>query len=461
MGGEQRTPECRSDGAGGESRRKSALNFAQRNFAPAALCIAPGIGVCHDGHRNRRWPSMSDTNDNVTDTGNDAARTDSFTETTHQSWLSRLGQSIMGMLVGLGLIVGATILVFWNEGRAVQTARSLTEGEGLVIDGDAAKVDPAHEGKLIHVSGELATKLPLTDPEFGISTPAARLVRTVEVYQWKEESRTETRKNLGGSEDKVTTYTYTLVWSEPRLDSSRFHDPGGHENPQLRYRRLEVAARDAMLGAFRPGEAALRRLAANEEFRIDPAAAPTLRDRFGFATVDDGRIFVGADPARPRLGDIRVSYLVARIGPVSLIGRQSGVDFTEFPTQAGDRLLMASAGMVSANDMFKAAESENRMLTWILRGVGAVLMFIGFALIGQPLSVIGSIVPFIGDVFAAGVGLIAVLMTAMVMPVVVAVAWFWYRPLISIAALAIGAGIVALVRMRAAGRVPTRAAQPA
>jgi hypothetical protein len=395
------------------------------------------------------------------DDRSDGIQTDSFTETTHQSWLSRLGQSVMGVLIGLALIVGAAILIFWNEGRAVQTARSLTEGEGMVIDGDQAKVDPGNDGKLVDVNGELATKLPLADPEFGISTPAARLVRTVEVYQWKEESRTETKKNLGGSEDKVTTYTYTQVWSEPRFDSSRFHDPGGHENPQLRYRHFEVAAGDATLGAFRPGAAVLRRLAANDEFRVDPAAAATLRDRFGMATVSDGRIFVGADLNRPRIGDLRVSYRVAGVGPVSLIGRQSGADFTEFPTKAGDRLLMASAGTVSANDMFKAAEAENRMLTWILRGVGTLLVFIGFALIGRPLAVVGSIVPFIGDVFAAGVGLIALLMTAIVVPVVIAIAWFWYRPLVSIAVLAIGFGIVALLKMRAGRRVAAKFAQPA
>jgi hypothetical protein len=281
------------------------------------------------------------------------------------------------------------------------------------------------------------------------------------VYQWKEESRTETRKNLGGSEDKVTTYTYTQVWSEPRIDSGRFHEPGGHENPQLRYRRLEVAARDATLGAFRPGEAVLRRLATDEEYRIDPATAGTLRDRFGQATVADGRIYVGLDPARPRLGDTRVSYRVARIGPVSLIGRQSGADFNEFPTKAGDRLLMASAGTVSANDMFKAAEAENRLLSWILRGVGSVLMLVGFALIGGPLSVVGSIVPFVGDVLAAGVGLVALLMTAIVVPVVIAIAWFWYRPLVSIAVLAVGFGIVTLLKMRAGRRVAAKATQPA
>jgi Transmembrane protein 43 len=397
----------------------------------------------------------------MSDSGDYQSPIDSFTETTHQSWLSRLGQSLMGVLIGIALIVGSTILIFWNEGRAVQTERSLTEGEGLVINADQAKVDPANDGKLVHVSGELATKLPLTDPEFGISTPAARLVRTVEVYQWKEESHTETKKNLGGSEDKVTTYTYTQVWSEPRIDSRRFHDPGGHENPQLRYRRYEVAAHDATLGAFRPGDAVLRRLAADEEYRIDPAMSGTLRDRFGQATVSDGRIYVGLDPARPRLGDTRVTYHIARIGPVSLIGRQNGTDFNEFPTKAGDRLLMASAGTVSANDMFKAAEAENRLMTWILRGVGSVLMLVGFALIGGPLSVVGSIVPFIGDILAAGVGLIALLMTAIVVPVVIAIAWFWYRPLVSIAVLAVGFGIVALLKMRAGQRIAAKAAQPA
>src|SRR5579863_1265184 len=102
---------------------------------------------------------------------------DSFIETTHQSWLSRLGQSVAGLLIGLLLIVGAIILLFWNEGRAVQTARSLTEGEATAIDVDAAKVEAGNDGKLIHVSGDLATTAPLTDSDFGITTPAARLVR--------------------------------------------------------------------------------------------------------------------------------------------------------------------------------------------------------------------------------------------------------------------------------------------
>jgi hypothetical protein len=387
---------------------------------------------------------------------------DSFTETTHQSWLSRLGQSVGGVFIGLLLIIGAAILLFWNEGRAVQTARSLTEGEAAVIDVDSAKVEAANDGKLVHVTGDLATTAPLADPDFGVTTPAARLVRTVEMYQWKEESHTETKKNLGGSEDKVTTYTYTQVWSEPRIESSRFHEQNGHANPQPRYRRFETVARDATLGGFKPGDAALRRLPTNDEFRVDPAAADTLRGRLGGAvTVADGEIFLGADPTRPRIGDLRIVYRIAPVGAVSFIGRQSGADFTEFQTKAGDRLLMASAGAISANDMFKSAEAENRILTWILRAVGATVMFIGWMLIGQPLAVLGSVIPLIGDVFAAGIGLVAFLMTAIAVPVVIAIAWFWYRPLVSIAVLAIGLAIVVAIRMRTARLIAAKAPQPA
>jgi Transmembrane protein 43 len=391
----------------------------------------------------------------------DSPGSDTFTETTHESWLARIGQSIVGVLIGLALIVGASFLLFWNEGRAVQTARSLTEGEGIVVDADSAKVDPANEGKLVHVTGDLATKAPLSDPDFGVSAQAARLVRTVETYQWKEESKTETRKNLGGSEDKVTTYTYVQTWSEPHIDSSRFHEQNGHANPPQKFRHFEVTARDATLGAFRPGEAALLRLAAGDELRVDPAIATALRDKLGPASVADGRIFVGGDAARPRIGDLRVSYRIAADGPVSMIGRQTGAGFSEYQTKAGDRLLMAQAGAVSADAMFKAAEAENRALTWILRAVGAVLVFVGWFLIMRPLAVVGSVVPFIGDVIGAGTGLAAFLMTAIVVPVIIAIAWLWYRPLVSLIALAIGAGIAYLVKMRAGQRAATAAAKPA
>ena len=86
----------------------------------------------------------------------------SFTETTSVSWFGRLRNSVGGVVIGLLLIIGMVVLLFWNEGRAVTTARSLAEGAGAVVSVGADAVEPTNEGKLIHVSGTVTTD---SDPE--------------------------------------------------------------------------------------------------------------------------------------------------------------------------------------------------------------------------------------------------------------------------------------------------------
>jgi hypothetical protein len=387
---------------------------------------------------------------------------DSFTETTHTSWLSRIGDSIKGVLAGLILIVVAGVLLFWNEGRAVQTAQSLAEGSGLVVDVDPGRVDASNEGKLVHVSGDIKTATGVRDAEFGVTANGLRLERTVDMYQWKEETHSETRKNLGGSEETVTTYNYVREWSGTRNDSSKFRRPDGHNNPEMRYRRAAVVARDATLGAFRPGALVLSQLPAEQEVSVEPAMATALRGRVsGPVQVVDGRFYLGADAGAPRVGDLRISFSMAPQGPVSVVGQQTSSDFAEYQTKAGDRLLMVKPGTVSAAAMFKSALDENRILTWILRLVGAVVMCIGFVLILRPLVVVADVVPLIGSILGAGAGLVALVCTAVLAPLIIAIAWFWYRPLVSLIALAVGAvlafGFKTLAARRARGAVKAAA----
>jgi hypothetical protein len=383
---------------------------------------------------------------------------DSFTERTRTSWFSRIGKSFVAVLIGLILTVGASVLLFWNEGRAVQTARSLAEGRGLVIDVDAARVDPANDGKLIHVNGEVKAVAPLRDAEFGVSATGLRLIRTVEMYQWKEEKHTDRHTTLGGSEDSNTTYSYHQVWNGSRIDSSHFRRPEGHNNPQMRYTRTTFTARDATLGAFRPSEAALRLLPANQVVPVEQALADRLRGRIsGPLQVTDGRLYLGAEPSQPRAGDHRISFTTVPNGPASFIGRQSGADFADYQTQSGDKLLMARSGLMSAPDMFKVAEDENRMLTWLLRAVGVFAMFFGFALILWPLSVIADVIPFIGSIVGGGALLVALMCTFVLAPALIAFAWLWYRPVVSIVVVVVGLGVAYGFRTLAARRTPARA----
>lgn len=388
---------------------------------------------------------------------------DSFTEVTTQSWTSRIGESIKGVVFGLVLIGGSAVFLFWNEGRAVQTQRSLTEGASVVVSVDPARVDSANDGKLIHVTGDLKAGAPLADPDFTVSATALRLVRTVEMFQWKEESKSETRRNVGGSEETVTTYEYVRTWSDTRYDSSRFKRPEGHVNPQMRYRGASYSSRDATLGAFRPGTNVIDRLPASETVPLDPSLANRLAGRIqGPVQVADGRIYLGDNPAQPNIGDLRISYRLAPAGPTSIIGRQAGTGFAAYQTQAGDVLLLVRPGAHSAADMFAAAQRENRILTWVLRFAGVFAMFLGFVLVLRPLVVVADVVPFIGSILSAGAGIVSLVLTSIVAPIVIAVAWFWYRPLVSAVVLAIGLGLAYGFKRWASQRAAARkATQPA
>jgi Flp pilus assembly protein TadB len=71
------------------------------------------------------------------------------------------------------------------------------------------------------------------------------------------------------------------------------------------------------------------------------------------------------------------------------------------------------------------------------------------------------VVPLIGNVLGAGTGLVAMLATIVVAPAVVAFAWLWYRPLVSVAVVAVAAGLIFLLKRLAESRSAARTAPPA
>ncbi len=85
-----------------------------------------------------------------------------------------------------------------------------------------------------------------------------------------------------------------------------------------------------------------------------------------------------------------------------------------------------------------------------------VLMWLGAFLVLRPLVVVADVVPLIGNVLGAGAALVALAFTVVLAPVVMAIAWLWYRPLVSLAVLAVGlaagVGLHRLAGRRSAAR---------
>jgi hypothetical protein len=386
---------------------------------------------------------------------------DSYREVSSQSWFSRLGQSIKSVLVGLVFFVAAFPVLFWNEGRAVKTANSLEEGASAVISVPADKVDPANEGRLVHVSGPVTTEETLTDEQLGVSANALKLIRKVEMYQWVEEEKSEEKKKLGGGTEKVTTYDYKKAWSDGAVDSSSFRHPEGHGNPGALPIESETLTADPItLGAFKlsPEQVAQINEAVDLPVQADPAALPQVGDRT--ARLDQGRFYLGADPASPQVGDTRISFQVVQPGPRSLIARQAGGTFEAYATQAGDDILLVDEGTHSAEAMFKSAQAANRTLTWILRGAGFLLMFLGLLMVFKPIAVFADVVPLVGTLLGAGLGFFSFLTALCLSLVTIAISWIVVRPLLGIGLLVLALGAIAWLVSRGIKKKKARAALP-
>jgi hypothetical protein len=373
---------------------------------------------------------------------------DIFTETKSTSFFGRSKNALGGIFIGTIFFIGSFILLFLNEGRAVRTQKGLQEGAAVVVSVASNSVNPSNEGKLVHSSGNLTTSGPVIDSLFQVQSPdAVKLERTVEMYQWKESQSSKTEKKVGGSEETVTTYTYEKGWSPERIDSSRFKEPAGHANPsQFPYPPAEILAKEVKMNAFRVSPELIRQLGDAEPFNLSQSDLDRLPANLkGQLALSSGKFYSGKNPSEPLIGDTQVSYSVVRPSLVTIVALQKGDSFHPYLTRQGTTIEMIQRGEKTSVEMFEEAMASNRKLTWILRGLGFVLMFIGIRLTFRPLQVMAEIIPLVGWIVGAGVSLICFLLALSLSLATIAFAWIYYRPLLGVSLLAATVGIFILI----------------
>lgn len=387
------------------------------------------------------------------------AMTDRFTEIERVGIFERLVGAVGGMLVGLVLFIAAFPLLIWNEGRAVKDFRSIAEGESVVATVVADRLDPAHDGELVHFSAVARPATALSDPELPVSVPdALRLRRNVEMYQWVENTETRTRTELGGTETRETIYTYTRQWRSGYENSGRFRHPAGHENPAARYESLTLTARDVTAGAFRLPDGLVSRL---EDFRplsgtmeaVDLPPGLDVRGSGFYYSIAAATATSAVGAQRPTaVGDQRISISAIPAQTVTVVGRQAGDTIEPYRTSNGRSLHMIRAGQLSAADMFAVARDEAALMTWSLRAVGLVVMAFGLARVLRPLSVAASVIPALGSLIGSATGMVAIAVALPLALTTISIAWIAYRPVLAVCLIAagvlMGGTILVLLRRR-------------
>ena len=354
---------------------------------------------------------------------------DGFTEVTTQSWWDRIMGGFVAALIGLVLVPLAVIVLYWNEGRAVDAIRALGRGAASIVEISAAVLDPAAEGKLVHLTGLLKPSVAAQDPVFGVSGDGLlRLARRVEMFQWTEETSSTSQSNVGGSKTTEKTYSYKKTWSETANNSAHFNARNGHQNPAMPVASQVFTSGNARLGAYKVATPLLERLS------VFTALQPTGAAPAGYQAAGDG-FYRGRSQADPAVGDVRVSFTSVPAQIVSVAAALSGGSLVPYRDATGYTIALVEPGDASAAKLFRDEAKSEGVLTWILRGGGFVAMLIGFVCMTRPLTMLAAVLPFLETIVGVGGFLVALTLSVPITLLTIATAWIVLRPLIGVGLL--------------------------
>ncbi|WP_049622647.1 TMEM43 family protein [Frateuria defendens] len=299
----------------------------------------------------------------------------------------RYGGVALGTLAlkaaGALLLLAGIALAAMTERGLLQYRAAIERHGGQVEDLGAAGPVGGLYGGMARVSGPLEVVQPARDPDFGLEVPTPLLTRRVEMFQWREVRVGE-------------AVHYELDWVDHPLDATDFKQPAGHVNPgafPLEGRRFEAG--EVRVGGYALSAPLLRALPGAEPVAAEAARLPpNLAASFG---VYQGHLVTSANPAHPRLGDLRVSWeqvpqqmvtIFARPADHRLVPAADAPDGRGFDVQVGERGLTdllpdvpeppasvqprrLAALLLGALGVLALLWAHRRRDVWLALGVGA------------------------------------------------------------------------------------------
>jgi len=342
--------------------------------------------------------------------------------------------------IGAIMVLSGAWLLFWNEGRAVQTSVSLAEGlRDVTVPETLSVVFQENNGKLVLVADQLAVPDPLRDDMYGISVHAAKLRKVVQVYQWQEKEDRQSSNEPRSEHDTHVekTYSYDTDWFDHHIDSSNFASTLGHHNPH----------KDSW-----PAESSLSQ---NPRVKIgDFLLGKELQEKFNDFTpftsdekpgvegvkIHAGLYYHAKNVWRPEVGDWRVqfSYAGKQGEEFTVVAKQAGRELRPYSTEAGDELVILHTGLKSPDEVFRSEQYANRTTTWIYRLAGWFVTFLGLNCLGTLLQLLLDTYPFLRTVLTLGVTSINFSVSVSLTLLIIGLGWIWYRPFVGLAFLTLG-----------------------
>lgn len=318
-------------------------------------------------------------------------------------------KTLVARTVMAALCLAAAGLLAWLGFTDRRDGKMYVELSESVIEADPARVDAALEGRVIHVSSAPTSAAGARDDLFGLAVEGFALRRESSMFQWFEEAH---------GKGITKRYDYYLDWCDCRNDSSKFHKPKAHENPEYTVDEKTFLAVDAKIGAYALRDDALvkniflRYVGSNtriSEFStvnmaVDVLDLPELPEHLlslGWYRMPDGESYYRGNPStdEPELGDIAVSFTqLTATQPMSFVGVQKSGAIDVYRRANGGAVVIAQMGSVSGKELIKHKRASEMSVTRLFRTASVVVLTLVMGLLGKWMSPLLGLVPLVAMV---------------------------------------------------------------
>jgi len=432
----------------------------------------------------------------------------SVSVSTHHSYWSRIGNSFKSILWGILLIIISVVLLGRNENNYVKQKAALKEWATSINETTSTQINPDFEWKEVHLHWETASNAQaLEDDTFWVKTDNLKLKRTVQMYQWYEESSESCSDNLWWSEDCTTTYDYHKKRSDSVIDSNDFYSTEWHQNPSTRefnsiekekspitiwvytlssvfinqlnnYSSINLNKQDIKIpekyknnsnssqenitdiedntiannnnnylyGNNKEGNSTWNNTWNVENENNNENNTPKEKLKNEKFHVYDDYIYIWKNPNEPTVWDLKITFSHVKTWTISIVWKQVWNELTNFTVSNWRSISLLEQWNISAEDMFLHAQQANKAMTWILRLIWLLLMYCGFAAMLKFIETLTKVIPFISKIIWVWTGIVALWLTLIVWFITIWIAWLATRPIIWISCLVIAIVWVLLLK---------------
>lgn len=348
-----------------------------------------------------------------------------------KSWGQRMTDALFGIFIGVALILGSFVLTFWNEKSSIHTFKSLQEIENILVSVPISPIDGKNNLRIIYLSGLATTNDILRDPFLQISRNAIKLHRQVEIYQWQENIKTETKKQVGGIKQVTKTYKYKPTWAAKLIDSSEFNESAQHKNPsKIPIHSATDYAKNVKVGDFVIPSDLIKKIDDPTIINLNDFSSNALQSKID-KTVKHfkGEFYIGLDPRLPQIGDLKIQEYEVLPQTVSIIAQQNYDTLEPYQTQSSKIIYLLEMGVHSPQEMIANAEAENQLNTWLLRLLSLCMMIIGLAFLMQLFNIIADFIPFFRRLMSFETDAVSFFGGVLLWLLATSIAWITVRPM--------------------------------